>query len=202
MKEFIEKNIVVSKIDYISGGERRDWYFSIMLSYLLGIPHVTIFKDLTTVESDSDFTRSEVVTSIPGKSFLHIADLLNQSASFIRGWIPAIKNLGSRIEWSVFAVDRMQGGTNTLTEVGVRVYSMLAIEDSLFVRARDLGIIDDGQLEMLRAFKEDPDGSMKKFLISHPEFIEHAKNSKSEKTRKRVNLMLEKDIYGLNRSEE
>ena len=198
MKEFIEKNIVVSKIDYISGGERRDWYYSIILSYLLGIPHVTIFKDLTTVESDSDFTHSEIVKSIPDKNFLHVADLLNQSASFIRGWIPAIKNLGSHIEWSLFAVDRMQGGTETLNEVGVKVYAMLNIDDSLFVRAKDLGIIDDSQLEMLREFREDPDGSMKRFLIAHPEFIVNAKQSKSEKTRKRVNLMLEKDIYGLN----
>ena len=92
----------------------------------------------------------------------------------------------------------MQGGTETLNEVGVKVYAMLNIDDSLFVRAKDLGIIDDSQLEMLREFREDPDGSMKRFLIAHPEFIVNAKQSKSEKTRKRVNLMLEKDIYGLN----
>ena len=51
---------------------------------------------------------------------------------------------------------------------------------------------------MLGQSREDHDGSMKRFLKAHPEFIENAKNSKSEKTRKRVNLMLEKDIYGLN----
>ena len=28
MKDYIEKNINISEIDYISGGERRDWFFS------------------------------------------------------------------------------------------------------------------------------------------------------------------------------
>lgn len=198
MKEYIETNIGVDNIDYISGGERRDWYFSNIMAYLLNKPHVTIYKDLTTVLSNSDFTSAEPVSSIEGKNFLHLADLLNQSASFTRAWIPAIKNLGSNIVWSIFAVDRMQGGTETLTNDGVKVHSLLQIDDSLFTTAKDLGVINDEQLEMLRNFKKDPDGSMKQFLIDHPEFIENAKNSDNPKTVKRVNTLIEQNIYGLN----
>lgn len=198
MKEYIETNIGVDNIDYISGGERRDWYFSNIMAYLLNKPHVTIYKDLTTVLSNSDFTSAEPVSSIEGKNFLHLADLLNQSASFTRAWIPAIKNLGSNIVWSIFAVDRMQGGTETLTNDGVKVHSLLQIDDSLFTTAKDLGVINDEQLEMLRNFKKDPDGSMKQFLIDHPEFIENAKNSDNPKTVKRVNILIEQNIYGLN----
>lgn len=198
MKEYIETNIGVDNIDYISGGERRDWYFSNIMAYLLNKPHVTIYKDLTTVLSNSDFTSAEPVSSIEGKNFLHLADLLNQSASFTRAWIPAIKNLGSNIVWSIFAVDRMQGGTETLTNDGVKVHSLLQIDDSLFTTAKELGIINDEQLEMLRNFKKDPDGSMKQFLIDHPEFIENAKNSDNPKTVKRVNTLIEQNIYGLN----
>lgn len=198
MKEYIETNIGVENVDYISGGERRDWYFSNIMAYLLNKPHVTIYKDLTTVVSNSDFTSSEPVSSIEGKKFLHLADLLNQSASFTRAWIPAIKNLGSNIVWSIFAVDRMQGGTETLTNDGVKVHSLLQIDDSLFTTAKELGVINDEQLAMLRNFKKDPDGSMKQFLIDHPEFIENAKNSDNPKTVKRVNTLLEQNIYGLN----
>jgi len=198
MKSYIETNIGIENIDYISGGERRDWYFSNIMAYLLNKPHVTIYKDLTTILSNSDFTHSEPVSKIEGKKFLHLADLLNQSASFTRAWIPAIQNLGSSIVWSIFAVDRMQGGTETLTNDGVKVHSLLQIDDSLFTTAKDLGVINDEQLEMLRAFKKDPDGSMKQFLIDHPEFIENAKKSDNPKTVKRVNTLLEQNIYGLN----
>ena len=198
MKEYIETNIGVENVDYISGGERRDWYFSNIMAYLLNKPHVTIYKDLTTVVSNSDFTSSEPVSSIEGKNFLHLADLLNQSASFTRAWIPAIKNLGSNIVWSIFAVDRMQGGTETLTNDGVKVHSLLQIDDSLFTTAKELGVINDEQLTMLREFKKDPDGSMKEFLINHPEFIENAKKSDNPKTVKRVTTLIEQNIYGLN----
>ncbi len=198
MKEYIETNIGVENVDYISGGERRDWYFSNIMAYLLNKPHVTIYKDLTTVVSNFDFSSSEPVSNIEGKNFLHLADLLNQSASFTRAWIPAIKNLGSNIVWSIFAVDRMQGGTETLTNDGVKVHSLLQIDDSLFTTAKELGVINDEQLTMLREFKKDPDGSMKQFLINHPEFIENAKNSDNPKTVKRVNTLIEQNIYGLN----
>ena len=198
MKDYIKTNIGVENIDYISGGERRDWYFSNIMAYLLNKPHVTIYKDLTTVLSNSNFTSSEPVSTIEGKNFLHLADLLNQSASFTRAWIPAIKNLGSSIVWSIFAVDRMQGGTETLTNDGVKVHSLLQIDDTLFTTAKELGVINDEQLTMLREFKKDPDGSMKQFLINHPEFIENAKNSDNPKTVKRVNTLLEQNIYGLN----
>jgi len=198
MKEYIENELNPFDIDYISGGERRDWFFSILLAYLLNKPHITIYKDLTTVESDCDFTISKVVTELPGKNVLHVADLLNQSASFVRAWVPAIKDLGSKIKWSLFAVDRKQGGTETLEGIGIEVHSLLNIDTQLFVSARNLGIINDAQLEMLKEFKEDPDGTMRSFLISHPEFLKNSLNSPSEKTRKRAQLMIDKDIYRLN----
>ena len=46
MKAYIEENINISEVDYISGGERRDWFFSNIIAYLLKKPHITIYKDL------------------------------------------------------------------------------------------------------------------------------------------------------------
>ena len=198
MVEYIKETVDVEKIDYISGGERRDWFFSNMIAYILEKPHVTIYKDLSTVESDYKFTVNTPVEKIEGKNFLHVADLLNQSASFTRAWIPAIENLGSKILWSIFVIDRMDGGTQVLTDCGVEVLSLLKINDELFVKALELGIINEKQLQMLRDFKKDQMGSMKQFLIDHPEFLEESLNSDNSKTAKRAKLLVEQDLYGLN----
>ena len=198
MKEYIEETIDVNTIDYISGGERRDWFFSNMIAYLLNKPHVTIYKDLSTVLSNSDFTENTSVDKIENKNFLHVADLLNQSASFTRAWIPAIENLGSKINWAIFVIDRMDGGTQVLSDCGVEVLSLLQINDDLFVKALDLNIINEKQLEMLREFKKDQMESMRQFLIAHPEFLEESLNSDNSKTAKRAKLLVEQNLYGLN----
>ena len=199
MVEYIKETVDVEKIDYISGGERRDWFFSNMIAYILEKPHVTIYKDLSTVESDYKFTVNTPVEKIEGKNFLHVADLLNQSASFTRAWIPAIENLGSKILWSIFVIDRMDGGTQVLTDCGVEVLSLLKINDELFVKALELGIINEKQLQMLRDFKKDQMGSMRQFLIDHPEFLEESLNSDNSKTAKRAKLLVEQDLYELNK---
>ena len=49
---------------------------------------------------------------------------------------------------------------------------------------------------MLKDFTKDPDGSMREFLIAHPEFLENALNS-DEKTAKRAKLCIESDLYNL-----
>lgn len=197
MIEYIKEHIDIEQIDYISGGERRDWFFSNIIAYLLKKPHITIYKDLSTVESNFDFSKSSTVSKLEGKNFLHIADLLNQSASFTRAWIPAIENLGSKIKWAEFVIDRMDGGTEVLSNCGVEVLSLLKINDELFLKALDLKIINKKQLEMLRNFKKDQMGSMKQFLIEHPEFIENALKSDNSRTLKRVHTLIDQDIYGL-----
>ncbi len=197
MVQYIKDNIDINEIDYICGGERRDWYFSNIVAYFLEKPHVTIYKDLSTVVSNSDFSENNYASSIENKKFLHIADLLNYASSFTRAWIPAIKNLGSNIVWSIFAVDRMQGGTETLTSNNIKVFSLLQIDTDLFEKALELKIINKEQLEMLQNFKNDPENSMKQFLIEHPEFIENSLKSDNPKTQKRVHTLLEQNIYGL-----
>ena len=107
MKQYIENNINISEIDYISGGERRDWFFSNIIAYLLNKPHISIYKDLTTVVSSSNFEKTEITTKLENKKVLHIADLINVASSYLRAWIPAIQDLGSNICWSCVVVDRM-----------------------------------------------------------------------------------------------
>lgn len=197
LKDYIATHIDTSYINYVSGGERRDWYFSIMIAYLLGKPHITIFKDLTTVVSTCDFEESTEVTKLEGQRVLHVADLLNQASSFERAWIPAIRNLGSDIFWSAVVVDRMQGGSEFLKENRIESLSLVQIDTSLFKKALELGIINENQLGMLKRFAADPDGSMKEFLLAHPSFLEESLKG-DERTAKRANLCIANNIYGIN----
>ncbi len=196
MKEYIENNINISEVDYISGGERRDWFFSNIIAFLLNKPHISIFKDLSTVVSTSNFENSEIITKLENKKVLHIADLITVASSYLRAWIPAIQNLGSNICWSCVVVDRMQGGKDKIEAEGIKSLSLVNIDKKLFQKALDLKIINENQLEMLNGFFKDPDGTMKQFLINHPEFLENALNS-DEKTKKRAKLLVDGNLYNL-----
>ena len=197
MKKVIEQNIDLSTVDYISGGERRDWFFSNIISYLLHKPHLTIYKDLSIVCSDSEFTSTKPIGDLDGKNVLHIADLVTVASSYIRAWIPAIKAINGNMKYSCVVVDRMQGGREKIEAEGVKFYSLINVDDSLFEMAYKKGIINENQLEMLKGFFKNPDETMKQFLINHPEFLENALNS-DEKTRKRAKLLVDGNLYGLN----
>lgn len=197
MLKYIEDNINVCEIDYISGGERRDWFFSNIIAHLLKKPHLSIYKDLSVVASDSNFETSESITSLDGKKVLHIADLITVASSYIRAWIPAIRNLGSQVCWSCVVVDRMQGGKDKIEAEGVESLSLVQVDKNLFKNALDLNIINESQLAMLDGFFENPDDTMKQFLIDHPEFLENSLKA-DEKTRKRAQLLVDGNLYGLN----
>ena len=196
MKKYIEENININEIDYISGGERRDWFFSNILAYLFKKPHISIYKDLTTVVSDYNFENTNKVENIEGKKVLHIADLITVASSYIRAWIPAIENLGGKIVVSCSVVDRMQGGKEKIEEKGIKSLSLVQVDNSLFKEALELGIINENQEKMLEKFFENPDKTMRDFLVKHPEFLENALNS-DEKTKKRARLLVEQDLYNL-----
>lgn len=196
MISFINTHINVDEIDYVSGGERRDWFFSDLVAYLLGKPHITIFKDLSTVVSTPDFEETSIKKDLHGKKVLHIADLVTAASSYVRAWIPAVQALNAEIVWSVVVVDRMQGGNDRLKDLGIEAYSLVQIAPDMFKKALDLGIITEEQNIMLNKFYEDPDGTMRNFLIDHPEFLENALNS-DEKTVVRARLCIEGDLYGL-----
>lgn len=196
MKNYIEENIDITEVDYISGGERRDWFFSNIIAYLLNKPHITIYKDLSTVVSDSKFENTTPVTSLDNKKVLHVADLITVASSYIRAWIPAIKNLNANICWSCVVVDRMQGGKDKIEAEGIKSLSLVQVDNNLFQKAKELGIINEAQVEMLNGFFKNPDETMRNFLIAHPEFLENALKA-DEKTQKRAKLLVDGNLYNL-----
>ena len=153
LKALIEQNVDISVIDYVSGGERRDWYFSMMIAYLFGLPHITLFKDQSAVVSTCDFEECTEVTKLENQKVLHVADLLTKASSYVNYWEPAIKKLGSDIYWSAVVVDRLEGGEETLKDLRIESLSLVKLDNSLFKNALELNIINQAQMDMLTEFK-------------------------------------------------
>lgn len=196
MISFIKQNINVDEIDYISGGERRDWFFSNIVANKLGKPHITIYKDLSMVINDSKFEYTIEKSNVKNAKVLHIADLITEASSYLRAWIPAIQSLGAQIVWSTVVVDRMQGGREKLENENIKSLSMINIDETLFEKALNMNIINQNQFEMLNNFYENPDKTMKNFLIAHPEFLENSLKS-DEKTSARAKLCIDNNLYNL-----
>lgn len=196
MVEYIKNNIEIDLIDYISGGERRDWYFSVPIAVILGKPHITIYKDLTTVASTSDFEESTIIDSVAGKRMFHVADILNTASSFEKAWVPAINKMGSKINWAFYVVDRNQNGEKNLKEMDVKPYSLITIGEDLFKLALNKGIINSSQYNVLLKYFDDPDGTMREFINNHPSFIDDTIREGDPKSAKRATLCKEKNWYG------
>ena len=131
--------------DFISGGERRDFFFSMVPAHILGKPHLTIFKDLSSVITDGNFDKIDY--DFKGKKALHIADLITEASSYERAWVPAIKALGADIRDTIAVVDRKQNGRAVLS-------------------------VNKAQYDLVLQFLKDPDKYMKDFIASHPTFID------------------------------
>lgn len=191
---YIIKNIDINEIDFISGGERRDWFFSYMAAKLLNKPHVTIYKNMETViYSDTQVYKTE---NLEGKNVLHIADLITEASSYERAWIPAIKKLNGLLKWSVVIVDRMQGGAEILEKNSIKSFAMVQIDTVLFEGARYLGLISPLQYDMIEKYIKNPKEAMRRFLKDNSDFIKKSLQG-DQKTKERVNLCMEKDIYQL-----
>ena len=169
-------------VDFVSGGERRDFFFSMPVARKLGLGHLSIFKDLSCVYTDKDGVSMDAAQAgLAGKKSVHIADLITVASSYIRAWIPAVESLGARIAYSLAVVDRDQGGSDILAKAGCPLTTLVTIKPELFEQAKALGRVTDAQVALVNSFIADPDKFMHDFLIAHPDFLagEIAKGGKS-----------------------
>lgn len=159
--------------DYISGGERRDFFFSMLPAYFMGKPHLSIFKDFQAVYSTEQFVNSNHVseTNLSGLKVLHIADLVTEASSYSRVWIPVIENLDSTITDTIAVVDRKQGGAENLEAAGVKLHTLTSIDPEMFLMAMNNGLIDARQYKMIIDFMQSPTQYMKSFIADHPNYL-------------------------------
>ena len=169
-------------VDFISGGERRDFFFSMPVAKKLGMGHLSIFKDLSCVYTDANgVSMDPAEANLAGKKSVHIADLITVASSYIRAWIPAVEALGAKIAYSLAVVDRDQGGSDILAKAGCPLTTLITIKPELFEQAKQLGRVTDAQIELVNSFIADPDKFLHDFLVAHPYFLayEIAKGGKS-----------------------
>lgn len=160
--------------DVISGGERRDFFFSMVPAHLMGKDHLTIFKDLTSVYTNSDFEGACASSKelMAGKKVLHIADLITEASSYERAWVPVIRDLGATIENTIAVVDRHQNGRAVLSGLGVNMETLTGINKELFDEALASGVINDQQHSLVMSFLKSPDDYMADFFKNNPNFID------------------------------
>ncbi|NCC83924.1 MAG: orotate phosphoribosyltransferase [Clostridia bacterium] len=159
--------------DAVSGGERRDFFFSYVLAARCGRPHITLFKDMSAVWTDADFSGARHLAGddLAGLRVLHVADLVTEASSYIRNWLPALRGLGACVKDSLAVVDRSQGGKEVLAEAGVALYSLIELDEAFFDAARAKGQINPAQEAGILAFREAPRKFMADFFQAHPDFI-------------------------------
>jgi len=192
---YINEQLNPSEIAFVSGGERRDWFFSIPVADKLGKPHITLFKDMGAVVYENG--SSHEPGDLSGAAVLHVADLITSASSYTRAWVPIIGDLGARMKHSLVVVDRLQGGAEALAKLNVESHALVSIDRCVFEEAFKRRYIDKAQLKLVLDYMEDPDGSMRLFLKEHPEFLEDAIKS-GGKTAERAMLLIENDLYNLN----
>lgn len=160
------------RVDFISGGERRDFFFSLPVARRLGIPHLSIFKDLSTVyNAPGQPSVKGEDAHLAGKRSLHIADLVTEASSYVRAWIPAVQALGAQIAYSMAVVDRDQGGRQVLEAAGIPLTTLVKIDPAFFEDAARMGVLSEAQEAMCLHFMEDPAAFMRAFLQAHPSFL-------------------------------
>ncbi|MBR2555530.1 MAG: hypothetical protein IKE94_11775 [Aeriscardovia sp.] len=180
------------EFDFISGGERRDYFFSMIPAYLLGKPHLTIYKDMSSAYSEKiDGDAVAPADQLKGKKALHICDLINTASSYERAWVPAIRNLGADITDTLAVVDRCQGGAEVLEGLGVKLKTLTKINADFFEDIYKNGKIDEAQKDFVLKYLASPSGYMAHFLSTHPGFID-SELAKGGKAAERATLAIEK----------
>ena len=188
------KRALEVNIDAVSGGERRDWFFSLTVAECLGKPNLLIFKNRERVLFDGKNVTHE---GVDGLRTLHVADLVTEASSYFRDWIPLVGEGGGRIEYSANVVDRGQGGIEALCESGVPSSALLRVDGALFKRLAELGHIGSAQADLLAAYYRDPYAAMRTFLLNHPDFLQNALRGDDDRTRARAQLLVDGNVYGL-----
>jgi orotate phosphoribosyltransferase len=192
MVNFLKTKIKIDDVKYISGGERRDWFFSLILAEILNKPHITIFKDLSMVMFRNN--RAAEVKELECAKVLHVADLITEASSYERAWIPAIKSINGRLSQSLVVIDRRQGGAELLNKNNVQSLAMCSIDLKLFNTALSKGYINNGQFEMVKEYIADPTKAMRKFIILNPSFLKKSIEGDT-KTAQRAKLCIDKGFY-------
>jgi orotate phosphoribosyltransferase len=127
----------------VSGGERRDWLFSIPFAEELGLKHIYLFKDQSVYCSQS-LTKGEKV--------LHVSDLINNAASYFDLWLPSLGKAGLVCAGTLTVNTRGTAGTQRLEAAGYKVSALNRVDLTFFKNACASGLIAPDTLEEITTY--------------------------------------------------
>ena len=180
--------------EYISGGERRDWFFSPIIAHLSNKKILFIYKNLNIYDSNNK------ITDINGSKVCHICDLITQASSFNRAWIPAIKKINGQLSYVISIVDRDEGGNIFFIKNKIKYFSFVNIDKNFMKNLLNNKIINNDQLKIIQDFKKNIMLFGKNYLLKNPEFL---KSSLSDnKTSAKAVRCINENIYNIDLSKE
>tara|TARA_Y100000588_G_scaffold296455_1_gene316938 strand:- start:82 stop:954 length:873 start_codon:yes stop_codon:yes gene_type:complete len=197
IEELVEgvRREIGADFDYISGGERRDWFFSAAVAAQMGKAHLLIYKDKSMVLLDGDSV--ERVENLHGRRTVHVADLVTEASSYTRDWIPAIRDGGGQMVYAVNVIDRAQGGIQAIEKENIGATALLRVDEALFVSLLAAERIDAAQRDLLVGYYRDPHAAMKAFIEANPQFLRQSLTTGDERTAKRAQILVEENPYQL-----
>lgn len=139
----------------ISGGEKRDWIFSMPVAALLVWPHSMIFKDGKIIGANID-----------GLDVVHIADTNNEGSSLRDYWIPAIKKAGGNIRNILFYVDRLESGSQVVRDMGLMSDSLVPLNSYAWQCLKEHSVVNEMIYHNIMKRMEDREAWARRMLRS------------------------------------
>lgn len=168
----------------ISGGETRDWIFSLPVALKLYRPHVMLYNDGKMVGASGE---------IKGREVVHVADLNNEGSSPRDKWVPIIKKAEGTIRDIFFYVDRMEGGVDVVKDLGLNSHAVVPLDEHAWDYLQKTGVVSAEVYRNLMArgkSQADRDEWAEAMLKSRAGQSELVKLFDNEKSREKVRKIL------------
>lgn len=189
MVEQVRNGFAPGSFTAISGGERRDWLFSIPFAKEFGLDHVFLFKD------KSSFCVRKLKEN---ESVLHVADLINAAASYFDAWFPALEQARLKCVGTACVNSRGTNGVQRLEAIGQKVIALNSIDADFFGNLRASELISPETLEEMKLYLKSSQEWASKYLFNKLELLElFDLGSLKGKSHERAMAFFEKDPWDL-----
>ena len=174
---------------YISGGERRDWIFSILVAKMLDLPHIALFKNNSPYAEDGQ-------TNLGGANVLHVADLINTASSYGTQWLPQIDEMGGKMTDTLVVNIRVDdGGKEVLKDLGIKATSLVDVDEKFFKYAYSQGAINADQLSLVEAYMQDPLKTVEEYIQTNQDSIIDMAEKGDKKTQDKLQKCFKEGWY-------
>ncbi len=180
----------ISEIDLISGGERRDWFFSVPFAEELGLDHLYIFKN------GDVYRRAGEKSNHAGMRCVHISDLINNAASYFDKWLPILADHKMDLLGTISVINRGQVGMDRLKEADVKVHTLKSIDLPLFSELAQSGLIPQSSSDEISLYFKSKEDWARQYILARPEVF-GLDAGLDAKSKERLQFFLAQDPWGL-----